>query len=526
MTGPKTPAKMKSHPYAGRWLARIGSQVLAQGGSPVAVHVIAQQNRPKEKHLITYIPLTNIMSYPDFFYRIQSALSEREDIFLVGGAVRDALLQKTIHDFDFVCLFDPQSAARKIANMIDGNIFCMDKEHQVYRVIPSNTDYSNQVIDFMLARSKEIEHDLQMRDFTINAMAVNLQDPQKIIDPLHGAHDLITRKLIGCSPEAFIDDPIRILRGIRIAAEGDYQIEKSTRDWMKISVPLLGNVSVERRRDELIKIFVSPKPEAAFRALIWLKALEYLIPDFDEINKTSGNDWMENYLRGVSCFNLLCNILTNNQKSDSPLDLISGIAINELRKFREYFSRLLKPSNLLANPPKAIWLLGWLGFEISREINNGMYPEIYARWFHLSNQEIKTIINISRGIKQLANLSLNTKLPDNLATYHFFRDTKEDGLAASCIWLSQRMAVQKAEGNPDQWAFEVSIVSSLWENFWFHPEIIHPPQIIDGHDIVTALGIDPSKKIGLYLQAICEAQVVGTVQSKNEAIEYIKRLTK
>ncbi len=526
MTGPKTPAQMKSHPYAGRWLARIGSQVLAQGGSPVAVHVIAQQNRPKEKHLITYIPSTHIMSYPDIFYRIQSALSEREDIFLVGGAVRDALLQKSIHDLDFVCLHDPQSAARKIANVIDGNIYCMDKEHQVYRVIPSNTGLSIQVIDFMLARSQVIDQDLQMRDFTINAMAVNLQDPHKIIDPLHGAQDLKTKKLIGCSPAAFSDDPIRILRGIRIAAEGDYQIEKATRDWMKISVPLLGNVSVERRRDELIKILVSPKPEAAFRALIWLKTLEYLIPDFDEINKTRENDWLENYLQGITCFTLLCDLLSNNQKSDGAFDLKSGIVINELRKFREYFSRLLNTSNLLANPPKAIWLLGWLGFEISKEINNGMYPEIFARWLHLSNQEIKTIINISKGIKQLDNLSLNTKLPDNLAAYLFFRDTKEDGIAASWIWLSQRMALQKAEGNPDQWAFEVSFVSSLWENFWFRPEIIHPPQIIDGSDIATTLGIEPSEKIGLYLQAIREAQVVGTVQTKKEAIEYIKQLTK
>jgi len=523
MPGKHKPAYQKSHPYAGRWLARIGSQVLAQGSSPALVRSTASQIRHKEKSLITFIPSNNIMSFPEVFYKIQSILTDRDDVFLVGGAVRDALLQKPIHDLDFVCLHDPQSAARKIANSINGKIYCMDKEHQVYRVIHSGTDSSIQIIDFMLARSPIIEDDLQMRDFTINAMAVNLQDPQKIIDPLLGAQHLSQKVLKGCKSSTFFDDPIRILRGIRIAAEGEYQIDKQTREWMKKSVTLLGSTSVERRRDEFVKIMVSPKPDAAIRALLWLNALEHLIPEYNEIVKNHGKGWRDKYLSDIVSSNILINLLFQSDPHIGAPDIVQGIAINELRPYKKHISDKFIKNHNVSNPPLAIWYLGWLGYVISAEIGQADYCENFAQWLHLSKQEMETFSCIPLGIKHLEKLASKGNAPDNLDVYRYFREIGENGIAVSWMWLCHKMAKQKIQFDPDQWANDVILISRLWQNYWVCPELINPPQLINGHDIISALGINPSQKIGEFLKAISEEQVMGRINTKDEAIRFIKK---
>ncbi len=135
-------------------------------------------------------------------------------------------------------------------------------------------------------RGMNIDSDLLARDFTINAMAVNLNDPQKLIDPLGGAQDLREKKIKACSPKSIMDDPIRILRAIRFAAEGGYKIEDETRRQLKTGVLLLRSTSPERIRDELFKILKLDQLPVALRALDWLGAYPILFPEYLPNRKT------------------------------------------------------------------------------------------------------------------------------------------------------------------------------------------------------------------------------------------------
>ena len=110
-------------------------------------------------------------------------------------------------------------------------------------------------------------------------MAVNINDPQKLIDPLGGAQDLRDKIIKACSSSSISDDPIRVLRAIRFAAEGNYKIAEDTRKLLKIGVPLLECSSAERKRDELFKIAALDQVSVAFRALDWLGVFPVLFPD-------------------------------------------------------------------------------------------------------------------------------------------------------------------------------------------------------------------------------------------------------
>ncbi len=88
-------------PFTGRWIARIGNKIICQGGSPDQVLGAAKSIRGKETIIISYIPLTQIMTFPSIFSQIQKILAHEPDVYLVGGAVRNALLNQQVNDLDF-----------------------------------------------------------------------------------------------------------------------------------------------------------------------------------------------------------------------------------------------------------------------------------------------------------------------------------------------------------------------------------------------------------------------------------------
>ena len=156
--------------------------------------------------------------------RVVAALPANLDIYLVGGAVRDAMLGRDSNDLDFVLAGDTLKIARSLADKLGGAYFPLDATREYARIVlESDTPGERVKLDFATFQGGSLESDLRMRDFTINAMAVNLNQPGKLIDPLGGAVDLAAKKLRACSPEAMLNDPVRILRAVRLAQKYEFQ---------------------------------------------------------------------------------------------------------------------------------------------------------------------------------------------------------------------------------------------------------------------------------------------------------------
>lgn len=174
--------------------------------------------------------------------------------YLVGGSVRDALLQryKTPLDLDFVLPENTIATAKKIANMYQAGFVVLDQEREIARVVfPQGT------LDFARQEGGSLEADLKRRDFTINAIAYDVLS-QKVIDPLEGLPDLQKKVLRMVSPDNLEDDPLRLLRAYRQAAQMNLSIERQTRQAIRDRANLLSTIAAERVQAELNYIFATP----------------------------------------------------------------------------------------------------------------------------------------------------------------------------------------------------------------------------------------------------------------------------
>jgi len=213
---------------------------------------------------------------PEFVVFILNRLKAAgHQAYIVGGAVRDAFLKRTITDWD-VATSAPRDEIRTI--FWDRNQFAL--KHDTVTLV--HTGHHFEVTTFR-GDEKGLLSDLSHRDFTINAMAFD-PDNDKVIDP-HGGESDIGKKLIKAvgDPEArFREDPLRLLRGVRLAAELRFRIDEKTINNLSSVALLLLHVVPERIRDELMKILAAPRPSRAFNIMVRTGLLEMFLPELLE----------------------------------------------------------------------------------------------------------------------------------------------------------------------------------------------------------------------------------------------------
>jgi hypothetical protein len=178
--------------------------------------------------------------------RIRAAVAGQE-AYVVGGAVRDELLGREVIDIDVACP-DPEAAARTYAGAAGGALFPLSERHGAWRV----AFRSGRTVDFTPLRDG-IESDLATRDFTINAIAISIDggDP---IDPHEGRRDLEARVLRAVSPTIFDDDPVRLLRAVRLEDELGFRLDDETAEGVRAHADLVTHPAGERTLAELERL--------------------------------------------------------------------------------------------------------------------------------------------------------------------------------------------------------------------------------------------------------------------------------
>jgi tRNA nucleotidyltransferase/poly(A) polymerase len=169
--------------------------------------------------------------------------------FIVGGTVRDLLLGRPALDTDIVVSADPQDFARRLAKRLSGSLVKIGKsELTIHRVV-----VGRRIFDVSALNGKSIEEDLERRDFTVNAMAVDVANAE-IIDCTDGRRDLEAGIIRMVSPAAFTSDPVRLVRAYRLSAGLQFIIESTTRQAIADSAHLISRSAGERIWSELHKI--------------------------------------------------------------------------------------------------------------------------------------------------------------------------------------------------------------------------------------------------------------------------------
>jgi len=221
---------------------------------------------------------------------IKLAKDTNTEVYVVGGYVRDFLLKKKTLDIDLVVSEKAESFAKKLAKKIDGKCFILHSDLQVYRVaVKNNPDI--EYIDISLMQGKNIKEDLSRRDFTINALAVRIENfddiKKNIIDYFNGIKDLKNKEIKAVSKKAFVDDPLRMLRAFRFASEYNFKISKDTLSLIKKYSSKITTVAGERIKNELFRILNNKKSSQYISAIDDVKLLEKMFPVIATMKKSA-----------------------------------------------------------------------------------------------------------------------------------------------------------------------------------------------------------------------------------------------
>ncbi len=529
-------------PYAGRWVALVGDLVAGVGHTPEEAKRLAQHNRPKERPFLRFIEAPDgeplhlsplLAELRPFFLKLESP------VYLVGGAVRDAVRGKTTHDLDFVVPKNAISLTFKIANKMGKPAYILDRERDAGRVVLQE---AHTMLDFTCFRGDDLYADLADRDFTINAMALpaTAVTTASIIDPFNGLTDLANKQIHLVQSDALERDPIRTLRALRQGLSYGFQLTNDTKAAVIVAAPSLHKTSMERMRDELVKMLETAVPDQAIQQMADLELLPQLLPEVADLADIEQSPPHHEPVLAHTISVLRWLVAVETAVVDQQ-----PIAIAELTEVQSQFAQFSKG----------------LQTHLARDIGGGLNGRLLLRLdavFHdvgkkdsqtveesgrirflghdkvgahlaaprlhklaFSNRAIKQIETAVAGHMRPLHLAQTGKRPSRRAIYRYFRATKETGLDIGLLSLADHLATYGGVGDETQWHNLITVVVELFRHYFeLYKETVAQEPLINGRDLIQLLKIPAGPEIGRILRLAQEAQAAGELTTREQALEF------
>lgn len=450
-----------------------------------------------------------MIALPKEVLLVQNQTQKGESFHLVGGVIRDAILEKASNDIDIVCSNDPVLIARKLADEVSGDFYMLDEQRRSCRVISRNSAGDKVVFDFTKLRGCTIAEDLVERDFTINSMAVDLSNLIEIIDPLKGGRDLSEKWLRPCKPTSFLDDPLRVIRAVRYSVKYGLKIEPPTIESIKQAVSGLDAISDERKRDELFKILENDKPKLALDLMDHFDMLKYAglgsVPKIDKA--LSRLDLLKNLLVAI--------INGNGLNKKDNFQLVSFLST--FRKYRRELTGRIHQTNQSDRSIKGLDLLTTLLWDMS-----DVQFESVIDHLALSGEEADHIRLILRNKEKIQEFRVKNKSPDKRTVFRYFRELGDSGLDLCLLTLAETSNCVSAELNETNWLDALEFCHVLIKTWVENPEVINPTLLLNGRDLMFEFDLQQGPIIGQILEALREEQAAGMIQTRTEAIEWVE----
>jgi tRNA nucleotidyltransferase/poly(A) polymerase len=479
----------------------------------------------------------------------------RQPVWLVGGSIRDAALGRPFSDLDLACA-DARALAAQLARSFKGTLVTLDETNAVYRLVlmPARGKALKQ-IDIAGLQGKTILEDLARRDFTLNAAALPLTKelppslPETAFtDPRGGLKDLAAGVVRADIEQNLSDDPLRLLRAFRIAAQLGLAIEARTLKAIKRRVRLIQVPAAERVAAELLMLLAVPGASSWLARMDEQGLLTAIFPELEPSRRCAEDYYgpggvLKHTLEVCARVDFL---LANLRSVYRPLagDLEAHIAQRGGPPFRA----LLLLSALLhdvAKPETAKKVDGRLRF-FEHDTKGAVLTEKILRRLRLSRDQIGTASAIVRQHLRPGHLASGGPLTER-AAYRFFRDLGPDapGLLIVCwgdhasylpearlkrLLKTAAADVKRADlsrfkpEDARKTVHHLQLVSTLLRRWRDLSRAPAPERLLDGRDIMKALKIPPGPRIGELLERVREAQAEGEVKNRDEALALISRL--
>ncbi len=452
-------------------------------------------------------------------------------IYLVGGCLRDMILEREGYDLDFAVDGDALILGRKVADAIGGHYFPLDEERSTSRVIVKS-DSKRSELDFTRLRGMGIEGDLRSRDFTINSMAVNLDDifcageNISLIDPLRGLEDLEEGWIRSANHTVITEDPLRMLRAVRLSATLNLSINKGLKEFIRSRSESIFSVSMERIRDELFKILSIDRSHSYINELKTLNLLGHIFPEIESMERMDqGLDhkyhlWQHSLntlsFLEIILLNLQRFFPDNYQQLERELSKETEYKIKrrELLKFAGLFHDIGKPfTNKQVNRFKQ--------FEGHEKVGAELNSKISGR-IKLGGISTRIVRKITLNHLRPFNMSKTGDVGEG-AVYRYWRDTWEEGIE-TCILAIADAEAKRGAGHTNSAAIDILGLGRHMISYYFEVFLLDKAKpILSGRNIIDKLGLTPGPLLGMILKRVEEAKADGIITNREEAIMFIKK---
>jgi poly(A) polymerase len=455
--------------------------------------------------------------------------------YLVGGALRDRLLDRDSRDIDIAVTGDGIRAAAEVARALGGTPVTLDTEHGIGRVVLSG-ERGDWQLDFT-SLTGSIEADLAARDFTLNALALELTGGDAVLlDPLGGLGDIARQEIRATGPDVFRDDPLRRLRAVRLSVELGFSIQPQTEEWLAGDGASLEGVAGERIRDELLKIIRQPAPADFWRYLDRLGLVSAIFPELEAgkgVGQPEEHHW-DVYEHALETAQAAAAILRQGVWRYADDALMAPLVWQEklARHFATPVGRqsdhrmILILAALLhdiAKPEKrAVAENGRIRF-LEHDKAGAEMAEAVMRRLRFSGRERRAVSLLVRYHMRPTQLS-PSGLPTARAIYRYFRDTGEFGIDVLFLSLADHAAARGPGRIPEEWQRHCATVAHLVRTRYEESRRVDPPRLINGADLMRFLKLPPGPEIGQLLEQVREAQASGKLDTAEQALDYAAAL--
>ncbi len=448
------------------------------------------------------------LQHPVFSVIANVAANRQVQAFVIGGYVRDLFLKRASHDIDLVVLGNGIAFAEEVAQKLKVKV-------SVFKNFgTASLKYQNLELEFVGARKESyrtesrkpivedgtLEDDQDRRDFTINALAIALDHENfgELIDPFNGIRDL-ENKLIRTPLEpsiTFSDDPLRMMRAVRFAAQLGFSIDPLALEAIKTTRERIKIVSQERITEELNKIIASPKPSVGFIYLFDTGLLQLIFPQMSALH---GVDYINGKAHKDNFYHTL-QVLDNIAENTTDLWLRWAAILHDIAK----------PATKRFEPGH-----GWT-FHGHEDKGARMVPKIFAQLKLPLNEKLKLVQKLVQ--LHMRPIVLAQEIVSDSAVRRLLFDAGDDleGLMLLCnadVTTKNEYKVKKYRNN-----FE--LVKQKLKDVEARDSIRNWQPPVSGEDIMETFGIKAGREVGIIKSSIRDAILEGEIfNSRPEALK-------
>ncbi|MBN1812860.1 MAG: CCA tRNA nucleotidyltransferase, partial [Anaerolineae bacterium] len=395
-------------------------------------------------------------------------------------------------------------------------------------------------LDVASLRGDSLAADLRGRDFTINAMAIELSPggQWKLHDILGGRQDLAAGVLRAASPSSLVEDPVRMLRAVRLQRQFECTIEPSTRQSLYETAPLLSQVSPERLRDEWFKILQQESAADAVLELHQLGLLQAIVPgcrptlrgSSAPIARPEGPLTGDRHttLDSLRALEKLWAAFQGRHSDAQPLmpEALDALTPQIRSRYQaticdeRTFLALLKCAVLLHSPASTP---GGADQELDAASQDAQAAAELGKQWHCSNREVNLLQTVALYHEYARHLVAGPFL-ERRAIYRYYQKTGEYGVDTALVAMADALAQEK-DPPSSSWTRQAKAAAQLLGPYLKQQmDLIDPPPLLSGHDLIETLQLAPGPQLGDLLARLREEQAAGEIRTREQALARAQEL--